>query len=108
MEIFIVICCFTADKINEHQAQAHHQIYLLINLSKIENATIWPELIFIKSVTHSFAFLLWDYVASNDKLTGVCIALKSFADDSSADWSGNSVIFFASNIKYAFAYGSYE
>ena len=60
-------------------------------MPKIENATILQELRFIKSVTHSFAFLLWNYVASNDKLTGVCIALKSFADDSSADWSGNSV-----------------
>ena len=35
----------------------------------------------------------YDQGASNDNLAGVCIALKCFADDSSADWLGNSVNF---------------
>ena len=59
---------------------------------KIENATIWPQLIFLKSLTHSFALLVWDQDALNAKMASVCIALKCLAD-SSADWLGNSVTF---------------
>ena len=48
----------------------------------MENATIWPQLIFIKSLTHSFALLVWDQDALNAKMASVCIALKCFADSS--------------------------